>query len=88
MKSTLIAASALVTGALAGIHKLPLKKVSLSEQLATANMEDHAKHLGQKYMGIRPSAHVEEMFKDTAIHENGDHAVPITNFLNAQCKWP
>jgi hypothetical protein len=38
-------------------------------------------------MGIRPQSHAEEMFKDTAIHdENGDHTVPVSNFLNAQCK--
>jgi len=62
-----------------------LKKVSLSEQLAMANMETHAKHLGQKYMGIRPDSHAEEMFKDTSIHaDKGDHTVPVSNFLNAQ----
>jgi len=63
---------------------MKLQKVSLSEQLATANMDTHAKHLGQKYMGIRPQSHIEEMFKDTAIHGGNDHSVPVSNFLNAQ----
>lgn len=43
-------------------------------------------------MGVRPEAHVEEMFRDTSIHEdnkkeNETHPVPISNFLNAQCMW-
>lgn len=67
---------------------MPLKKVSLSEQLATANIDAHVKHLGQKYMGVRPQSHADEMFKDTSVHIDGDdHAVPISNFLNAQCTF-
>jgi len=84
MKGALFAAASLLGSVSAGVHKMPLKKVSLSEQLATANMDTHAKHLGQKYMGIRPQSHADEMFKDTAIHPDGDHTVPISNFLNAQ----
>jgi len=84
MKGALFAAASLLGSVSAGVHKMPLKKVSLSEQLATANMETHAKHLGQKYMGIRPQSHAEEMFKDTAIHADGGHTVPVSNFLNAQ----
>jgi saccharopepsin len=87
MRGALFAAAALAASANAAIHKLPLKKVSLSEQLAGANIDAHVKHLGQKYMGVRPQSHIEEMFKDTAIHdEKGDHTVPVSNFLNAQCK--
>ena len=88
MKGALFAAASLLGGASAAIHRMPLKKVSLSEQLATANMDSHVKHLGQKYMGVRPQSHMEEMFKDTAIHDEKDHAVPVQNFLNAQCKLP
>jgi len=85
MKGALFAAAALLGSASAGIHKLPLKKVSLSEQLAGANIDTHVKHLGQKYMGVRPQSHLDEMFKDTAIHdEKGEHKVPVSNFLNAQ----
>ncbi|KAL2072142.1 hypothetical protein VTL71DRAFT_11485 [Oculimacula yallundae] len=85
MKGAIIAAATLLSTASAGIHKLPLKKVSLSEQLSTANIDTHVKHLGQKYMGIRPQSHADEMFKETSVHEDGhDHKVPVSNFLNAQ----
>lgn len=85
MKGAVVAAATLLGSVSAGIHKLPLKKVSLSEQLAGANIDTHVKHLGQKYMGVRPQSHFDEMFKDTAIHEEkGGHTVPVSNFLNAQ----
>jgi len=38
-------------------------------------------------MGIRPERHAEEMFKDTSIDTEGNHPVPITNFVNAQCMF-
>jgi saccharopepsin len=85
MKGALFAAASLLGSVSAGVHKMPLKKVSLSEQLAYANIDTHVKHLSQKYMGIRPQSHIDEMFKDTAIHNEGaDHSVPVSNFLNAQ----
>jgi saccharopepsin len=87
MKGAFLAAATLLGSASAAIHKMPLKKVSLSEQLAGANIDTHVKHLGQKYMGIRPQSHIDEMFKDTAIHVEGDHNVPVSNFLNAQCEF-
>ena len=74
-----------------GVHKLKLEKVPLSEQLEHADIATHAKSLykkysGQKFMGIRPEAHKEEMFRDTSIHlDQDDHPVPVSNFLNAQC---
>jgi hypothetical protein len=87
MKGALFAAAALAGSVSAGVHKMPLKKVSLSEQLAGANIDTHVKHLGQKYMGVRPQSHADEMFKDTALHaDGGAHPVPVSNFLNAQCK--
>ena len=46
----------------------------------------HMKALGQKYMGIRPQSHADEMFRDTSIDIDKDHPVPISNFLNAQCE--
>ncbi|EDN97293.1 hypothetical protein SS1G_11818 [Sclerotinia sclerotiorum 1980 UF-70] len=85
MKGAVLAAASLLGSVSAGVHKMPLKKVSLSEQLATANMDTHVKHLGQKYMGVRPQSHASEMFKETSVHlEGGDHTVPVSNFLNAQ----
>ena len=87
MKGALFAAASLLGSVSAGVHKMPLKKISLTEQLAGANIDTHVKHLGQKYMGIRPENHEQEMFKDTALHaEKGAHPVPVSNFLNAQCK--
>jgi len=88
MKGALFAAASLLGSVSAGVHKMPLKKVSLSEQLAGANIDTHVQHLGQKYMGVRPQSHIDEMFKDTAIHDSkGDHSVPVSNFLNAQCQY-
>jgi saccharopepsin len=50
-------------------------------------MEAHGRHLSQKYMGIRPQKHSEMMFQDTSIHDDkGGHSVPVSNFMNAQCK--
>ena len=87
MKGTIFALATLLSSASAGIHKMPLKKVSLTEQLAAANIDTHVKHLGQKYMGVRPQSHEDEMFKATVVDAEGqDHTVPVSNFLNAQCK--
>ena len=90
----LLAASAvLISTGSCGVHRLKLDKVSLSEQLEHASIAEHAKSLynkyaGQKYMGIRPSSHREEMFRDTSIHEDeASHPVPVSNFLNAQCRF-
>lgn len=83
----LVAASSLAAPVLGGVHKLSLKKVPLSDQLAGATIEQHAKALGQKYMGIKPQTHVEEVFKAPYIAD-GTHPVPVTNFLNAQCEEP
>jgi saccharopepsin len=86
MKGAILATAASLLGSVsAGVHKMPLKKISLSEQLAGANIDTHVKHLGQKYMGIRPEGHAEEMFKHQSIDIDGhDHTVPVSNFLNAQ----
>ncbi|KAH8819655.1 putative vacuolar protease A [Xylogone sp. PMI_703] len=84
MKGALFTAAVLLGSASAAVHKLPLKKISLSDQLRSANIDSHVKALGQKYMGIRPEHHAEEMFKDTSLHEDSAHPVPVSNFLNAQ----
>lgn len=79
----LLAAGSLLGSASAGVHKMKLKKIPLSEQLEYANFQDQAKALGQKYLGIRPTTHLEEVFK-ASVHADGVHPVPISNFLNAQ----
>jgi len=86
MKSALLfAATALTGSALAGVHRMPLKKVPLSDQLAHADIDTQMRALGQKYLGIRPKQHADQMFtvsKDFDI--SGGHAIPVNNFLNAQ----
>ncbi|KAF2477932.1 aspartyl proteinase [Lindgomyces ingoldianus] len=79
----LLAAGSLLGSASAGVHKMKLKKIPLSEQLQYANFQEQAKALGQKYMGVRPETHAEQVFKAPYIAD-GTHPVPITNFLNAQ----
>ncbi len=55
-----------------------------------ADIATHAhslSHKYQKFMGVRPSSHQDEMFKDTSIHNDKDvHPLPVSNFLNAQCE--
>jgi len=81
----LIAAGALLGSASAGVHKMKLQKVPLSEQLEKMDINSHVKALGQKYMGVRPQVHRDEMFRDTSIRPDGSgHPVPVANFLNAQ----
>ncbi|PNS20733.1 Vacuolar protease A [Sphaceloma murrayae] len=82
--SSVIAASALLGSAQAGVHKMKLQKVPLSEQLEKANIGDHVRGLGQKYMGIRPQAHADQMFKANKVDMQKGHPVPVDNFLNAQ----
>ena len=54
-----------------------------------ADFSTQAKALGQKYLGYRPEGHIDEMFRDTSVHvEKDGHPVPVSNFLNAQCKFP
>lgn len=39
-------------------------------------------------MGVRPTKHIDEMFRDTSIRPDkgdGTHPVPVSNYLNAQC---
>jgi saccharopepsin len=87
MKSaSFIAATALLGSASAGVHKMKLKKIPLSEQLEYANLKEHAHALGQKYLGIRPQGnHINEMFQDARFKgDAGSHPVPVSNFLNAQ----
>ena len=66
---------------------MPLKKVPLSEQLEHANIGEHVQALGQKYMGVRPQKHLEQLFPkegEYAIQPEKTHPVAIENFLNAQ----
>ncbi|KAM4064563.1 eukaryotic aspartyl protease [Hirsutella rhossiliensis] len=94
MKSALVVAAALAGSAQAGIHKMKLQKVHLEEQLAGASLMDHAEHLrnkylgarseAQKFLGSRPKTHADAMFNSAPPVVQGDHPVPVTNFMNAQ----
>lgn len=83
MKAALIAAAVLLGSANAGIHKLKLKKVPLSEQLTTVPLDTQLRQLGQKYLGIRPSL-PDHVFNTAVVEGSGHHPVPVTNFMNAQ----
>lgn len=67
---------------------MPLKKVPLSQQLEYANIDEHVQALGQKYMGVRPQRHLEQLFGgnegEYSIQPEKKHPVAISNFLNAQ----
>jgi len=43
-------------------------------------------HLGQKYMGVRPQSHTDAVFNGMKVDAKGNHPVPISNFMNAQCR--
>jgi saccharopepsin len=79
----LLAAGSLLGSATAGVHKMKLKKVPLSEQLQYATFQEQAKALGQKYLGVKHETHIEQVFKAPYVAD-GTHPVPISNFLNAQ----
>jgi len=80
----ILAASSLVGSVFAGVHRMPLQKVPLSEQLSHFDIDSQVRHLSQKYMGVRPQKHQEEMFKIQSVEKDGGHSVPVSNFLNAQ----
>ncbi|KAK0673667.1 aspartic peptidase domain-containing protein [Cercophora samala] len=86
MKGALLTAAVLLGAAQAGgTHKLKLKKVPLAEQLEAVPLETQMKHLGQKYMGIRPQqSHANAVFQGSLADTKGNHPVPISNFMNAQ----
>ena len=72
-----------------GVHKMKLNKIPLAEQLQHADLATHAKSLmhkygPQKFMGAQQN----EVLKDASIIADGEHPVPIDNFLNAQCMSP
>jgi saccharopepsin len=85
MKSTLIAAAALLGSAQAGgVHKMKLQKIPLEEQLAGASIETQVQALGQKYLGARPMSRADVIFNAQPPKVEGGHPVPVSNFMNAQ----
>lgn len=80
----MLAASSLLGSALGAVHRMPLQKIPLSEQLSSFDIDTHVRALGQKYMGVRPQKHEDEMFRTADISTEDGHTVPVNNFLNAQ----
>ncbi|KAK0649418.1 vacuolar protease A precursor [Cercophora newfieldiana] len=84
MKGALLTAAVLLGSAQAAVHKMKLKKVPLAEQLESMPIDAQVQNLGQKYMGIRPQTHTDAVFQGMKVEANGNHPVPISNFMNAQ----
>ncbi|KAL2135182.1 hypothetical protein VTI74DRAFT_9499 [Chaetomium olivicolor] len=85
MKGALLTAAVLLGSAQGAVHKLKLQKVPLAEQLESVPINTQLEHLGQKYMGLRPrGSHSDAVFKGMVAEVNGNHPVPISNFMNAQ----
>ncbi|KAF2753601.1 Asp-domain-containing protein [Pseudovirgaria hyperparasitica] len=82
--ATIATAAALLGSASAGVHKLKLQKVPLSDQLKASNIGDHARALTQKYMGAYAPQHVDNMINTGQINPESAHPVPVENFMNAQ----
>jgi saccharopepsin len=79
--AALLAASALMAGAEAKVHKMKMKKIPLDEQLKSYTMHDMSRVLSQKYSKYtRGNQYMETMFSS-----QGGHKVPVTNYMNAQC---
>ncbi|KAL8404537.1 hypothetical protein RB594_009404 [Gaeumannomyces avenae] len=84
MKGALLTAAVLLGSVDAGVHKLKMKKVPLSEQLETVPLTAQLRGLGQKYLGLRPDSHAQAVFESRPIRVQGNHPVPVSNFMNAQ----
>lgn len=86
MRNALIAASALLGSASAGVHHMKLEKVPLDQQLTAASMAEHARALGHKYsQKFLGNSFNDGIYRHQAIGLDKDHDVPVENFLNAQC---
>ena len=87
MKYNALAAILLAAGADAKTFRAPIKKVSLDEKVSALDFSSSIKHLGQRYMGIRPDQSVAQIGKEAHgldLEGQASHGVPLTNFANAQ----
>jgi saccharopepsin len=51
------------------------------------SVEEHVQALSQKYLGShRPESRADVIFNTNPPKSDGLHPVPVTNFMNAQCK--
>ncbi|KKA30997.1 hypothetical protein TD95_002938 [Thielaviopsis punctulata] len=82
-----LTAAVMLGSANAAVHTMKLKKVPLSEQLASASIEEQVQALGQKYMGDNHQHNLADaMFssKTSNFAMSSGHPVPVSNFMNAQ----
>ncbi|AEO67991.1 348d7a61-cbd1-4ea8-b332-26079ec1e0a8 [Thermothielavioides terrestris] len=85
MKGALLTAAVLLGSAQGAVHKLKLQKIPLAEQLESVPIQTQLEHLGQKYMGLRPKqSHASAVFNGMPVEVEGNHPVPISNYMNAQ----
>jgi len=84
MKCTGLFAAGAMLGSASAIHKLKLQKVPFSEQLEHMDVSQQLQALGQKYMGLHPELHGQQVMQDTSMDVENGYPVPITNFMNAQ----
>jgi saccharopepsin len=82
MKYTPVILTAVLAGADARIHKMKMSKIPLEEQLKSYTMHDMSRMMGAKYTQQNPS----HQFWDAFSTQKGGHKVPVTNYMNAQCK--
>lgn len=79
MKTAALAA-VLIGGASAGVHRMKMKKVPLSEQVGSYPMHDMGRLMSQKYLSSNSrDSYIQEVFG-----QKGGHRVPISNYANAQ----
>ncbi|KAF3942118.1 Saccharopepsin [Dactylella cylindrospora] len=78
--STLATAAGFAGFASAGVHRMPLKKIPIEEQLISQSIQTQAQALNQKYMGARQGNN--RLFSSEI--NTDDHTLPVENFMNAQ----
>jgi len=82
MKYTPIVLTAVLAGTEAKLHRMKMQKIPLEEQLKSYTMHDMSRMMGSKYSQENPAHQFWEAFSDI----KGGHTVPVTNYMNAQCK--
>jgi hypothetical protein len=65
------------------MHRIPLQKVPLEDQLSAAKIGRHMSVLKHKYTQ-KFMAPTEDIFYEQSVNSD-PHNVPVENFLNAQC---
>uniref|UniRef100_A0A060T7R0 Aspartate protease n=1 Tax=Blastobotrys adeninivorans TaxID=409370 RepID=A0A060T7R0_BLAAD len=72
-----IALAGLANGA---VHKAPLKRVDIDDQLSGDGFMQHVRSLGQKYLAHQQTGEINQI----PLVATENHEVPLSNYLNAQ----